>query len=268
VKVLPDILKKKEKPSLSDLFTTIGRCSHHSKFREEVIKHEGIEPLIYQIKRSDLASQVCDVRWRLNRSEQSPQVMIKGHVLKGLEKFVGPNPEQANEELMLNLARLLFSIATYDQNTGGQLTLHQITFFCQGLQSSKPDLVAWSAKAFTVFKISDELQKGFQTAQGAALLIRTLDHKTTSVVLAGLESIAVVCANQQLCEVILTSGASILPKLQNLWKHEGPDVRKGTLRALGVLTNNETCSKWTIKQRNTTTDLIEYLRSTAPEFVI
>jgi HEAT repeat protein len=268
VKVLLDILKKEERALMSGLFTTIANCCRNHKFRELVIKHEGVEPLIYQIKKSEFASQVCYVLWTLNRSEQSTQVMIKSHVLNGLEKFVGPNSERASEDLMLNITRLLFSIATYDQSTAEQLTLHQIAFFCQGLQSGNPDLVRWSAKAFTVFKISDDLQKGFQNAGGPSSLIRTLDNKVPKVIRAGLKSIAVVAQIKKLCEVILQSPASILPKLQNLWKHEDSRVRKSTLRALGVLTSNQQCSKWTIKQQNMMADLIEYLRSTDPDFVI
>jgi hypothetical protein len=267
VQVLLDILKKEEEKLMNGLLTTIANCCHNTKFRELVIKHEGVEPLIYQIKTSALAAQVCYVLWTLNRSEQATQVMIKSHVLNSLEKIVSPLPDKG-EELMLNVTRLLFSIATYDPNTAEQLTQHQIAFFCQGLQSSNPDLIAWSAKAFTAFKISDGLQKHFQNAQGPEFLVRTLDHKSTSVILAGLESVAVVGQIPKLCETMLARDPQILPKIQNLWKHEDDEVRKGTLRALGVLTSNVICSKWTIKQQNMMADLVAYLRSTDPEFVI
>jgi HEAT repeat protein len=268
VKTLLDILKREEKPLMSGLFTTIANCCHNTKFRELIIKHEGVEPLIYQIKRADLAAQVCYVLWTLNRSDQSTQVMIKSHVLSSLEKYVGPNPEKAGEELMLNITRLLFSIATYDKATAQQLTTHQIAFFCTGLNSAMPDLVAWSAKVFTIFVINEDLQKNFMSTDvnGPQRIVKTLDSKSNPVILAGLEAIAVVGQIKSLCEAIVNR-CGILSKLQGLWKHEDTDIRKGTLRALGVLTNHAVCAKWTVKQ-NLIPDLIEYLRSTDSDFVI
>mgnify|MGYP002474341123 CR=1 FL=1 len=59
----------------------------------------------------------------------------------------------------------------------------------------------------------------------------------------------------------------ILNKLQNHWKNDNPDIRKGTLRALGVLTQHQKCAQWTVRQ-NLIPDLIEYLNNTDPDFVI
>ena len=265
VKIVVDMLRKDEKPLMKDLLTTIANCCHNTKFRELIIKHEGVELLTYQLK-TEYAAQVCFVLWTMNRSEQATQVMIKNHVLSGLERYIGPNSEKASEELMLSMTRLLHSIAMYDQDTANQLTQHQIQFFCQGLQSQNSELVAWSAKAFTMFRISDDLQKGFQTAEGPQRLVKTLDHKEPSVIMAGLEALSVVGEIKKLCDVIVTS-CGVLARLQNLWKHEDPEVKKLTLKAIGVLTSHITCAKWTVKQ-NLMPDLIEYLRSTDPEFVI
>ena len=265
VKILVDMLRKDEKSLMKDLLTTIANCCHNTKFRELIIKHEGVELLTYQLK-TEYAAQVCFVLWTMNRSEQATQVMIKNHVLSGLERYIGPNSEKASEELMLSMTRLLHSIAMYDEDTANQLTLHQIQFFCQGLQSSNSELVAWSAKAFTIFKIGDDLQKGFQTAEGPQRIVKTLDHKEPSVIMAGLEAISVVGEIKKLCDVIVTS-CGVLSRLQNLWRHEEPEVKKLTLKAIGVLTSHITCAKWTVKQ-NLMPDLIDYLSSTDPEFVI
>jgi hypothetical protein len=167
---------------------------------------------------------------------------------------------------MLNITRLLYSIATYDSATADQLTQHQIAFFCQGLASSNTDLVAWSAKIFTIFKISEDLQKGFQGCEGPLRLVKTLDNKDVHVILSGLDAIAVVGQIKKLCETIVNN-CGILSRLQNLWKHDDIDVRKGTLRALGVLTNQPGCAKWTVKQ-NLMPDLIDHLHSTDSDFVI
>jgi HEAT repeat protein len=143
-----------------------------------------------------------------------------------------------------------------------------MAFFCQGLQSTMPDLIAWSAKVFTIFTITDNLQKSFATTQydGPLRLVRTLDNKNNPVILAGLEAIAVVAQIKKLCEGIVNN-CGISNRLQTLWKHEDGEVRKGTLRALGVLTNHPVCAKWTVKQ-NLMPDLIAYLQSTDPHFVI
>ena len=265
VKVLLDMLRKEEKPLMRGLLTTLANCCHNTKFRELLIKHEGVEPLTYQMK-TELGAQVCYVLWTLNRSEQSTQVMIKNHVLSGLDRYIGPTAEKASEELMLNMTRLLHSIASYDEETANQLTQHQIQFFCQGLQSQNPELIAWSARAFTIFKISDDLQKGFQSVEGPQKLVKTLDHKDPIVIMAGLEAISVVGQIKKLCDVIVAS-CGVLSRLQNLWKHENLEVKKLVLKAVGVLTSHITCAKWTVKQ-NIMPDLVEYLHSTDPEFVI
>lgn len=265
VKTLVDMLRKEEKPLMNGLLVTLSNCCHNTAFRELLIKHEGVEPLIYQLK-TEFAAQVCFVLWTLNRSEQATQVMLKNHVLSGVSRYIGPNSEKPSEELMLNIIRLLHSIATYDSETANQLTLHQTQFFCQGLASNRPELIAWSAKAFTIFKISDDLQKGFQSAEGPQRLVKSLDNKDQEVIMAGLEAISVVGQIRKLCDVIVAS-CGVLSRLQNLWKHENPEVKKLTLKAIGVLTSHITCAKWTVKQ-NLMPDLIQYLHSTDPDFVI
>ena len=265
VKIILDMLRKEEKPLMKGLLVTLANCCHNTNFRELVIKHEGVEPLTYQLK-TEFAPQVCFVLWTMNRSEQATQVMIKNHVLSGLERYIGPTGEKASEELMLSMTRLLHSIATYDQETANQLTQHQIQFFCQGLSSHNPELIAWSARVFTIFKISDDLQKGFQSVEGPQKLVKTLDHKDPQVIMAGLEAISFVGQIKKLCDIIVTQ-CGVLSRLQNLWKHENSEVKKLTLKAIGVLTSHITCAKWTVKQ-NFMPDFIEYLHSTDPEFVI
>ncbi|KAH0794332.1 Armadillo/beta-catenin-like repeat family protein [Histomonas meleagridis] len=265
VSILLEILKKEEKPLMSNLFTIIANCCKNKTFRQLIIKHEGVEPLIYQIKNPAYASQVCFVLYALNRSEQSTQVMLSKHLDHELQKC--QQSEKMDDELMLNITRLLYSIAYYDKETRNQLTREQVVFFCQGLASPNPELVSWSAKAFKIFNVSDELTKPFisQSCDGPAKLIKTLDNPSDTVVLAGLESIAVVGQIDKIRTAILEG--NILPKLQNLWASENTDIRKGTLKALGVLNQHPKCAKWTVRQ-NLMPDLINYLNSTDPEFVI
>ncbi|OHS93162.1 Armadillo/beta-catenin-like repeat family protein [Tritrichomonas foetus] len=270
VETLLQILIKEERSLMDGLFTIIANCCKNTQFRELVIKHKGVEPLIYQINQADLAAQVCYVLWTLNRSEHATQMMLKSHLDHELQKFVQKSEKQSekqNDELMLNITRLLYSVAIYDPQTSQNLTKEQLAFFCQGLTSQNVELVTWSAKAFTVFKISDELQKPFCSAncEGPARLTSTLDNKNDVVVLAGFEAIAVVGTIPKILNEILNTG--ILSKLQNHWKNENPDIRKGTLRALGVLTKHQKCAQWTVRQ-NLIPDLIDYLNNTDPDFVI
>lgn len=264
VKILLLILKKEERPLMEDLFTTIANCCHNTKFRDLIIKHEGVEPLIYQLRHNDLAPQICYLLWSLNRSEQATTVLLKCHLINEIQKYIVLPAEKTNDELVLNLTRLLYSIAQYDKKTSNDLSREQIIFFSQGLSSTKPALVEWSARAFTIFEISDELQKPFIQSETPQKLIRTLDSKHDDVVLAGLESIAVVGKIEKIREDIVDG---ILPKLQNLWNSENPTIRKGTLRVIGVLTAHTKCSKWTVKQ-NIIPDLVNYLHSTDPDFVV
>lgn len=266
VETLLQILIKEERSLMDGLFTTIANCCKNTQFRELILKHKGVEPLIYQINKEDLASQVCYVLWTLNRSEHATQMMLKSHLDHELQKFI-QKTEKLSDELMLNITRLLYSVAIYDPQTAQNMTKEQLAFFCQGLTSSNVELVTWSAKAFTVFKITEELQRPFclQKCEGPKRLTETLDNKSDVVVLAGLESIAVVGTIPKILNEILNTG--ILNKLQNHWKNENPDIRKGTLRALGVLTQHQKCAQWTVRQ-NLIPDLIEYLNNTDPDFVI
>jgi len=267
VKILLSILKKEEKPLMDDLFRTIANCCKNTKFRDLLIQHDGVEPLIYQIKNPSSASKVCYVLWTLNRSEASTKVLVKTHVLSELANHL-QNPEKVGEELMLNVTRLLHSLAQYDHDQAESLTAHQIAFFCHGLQSSNSDLVAWCAKAFQIFRIPEEQQKKFMLpgCEGPMRLVRTLDSKEVPVVLAGLEAIAVVSRSKEICNRVVNS-TGILSRMQNLWKHDDIAVRKGTIKTLGVLTGEQKCAQWTIKQ-NLMPDLLAYLRQTDPEFVI
>ena len=266
VDTLLQILIKEERPLMDGLFTTIANCCKNTQFRELILKHKGVEPLIYQINKEDLASQVCYVLYTLNRSEHATQMMLKSHLDHELQKFI-QKTEKLNDELMLNITRLLYSVAIYDPQTAQNMTKEQLVFFCQGLTSANVDLVTWSAKAFTVFKITDDLQKLFYSpkCEGPQRLTSTLDNKNDVVVLAGLESISVVGTIPKILNEILNTG--ILNKLQNLWKNENPEIRKGTLRALGVLTKHPKCAQWTVRQ-NLIPDLIDYLNNTDPDFVI
>ncbi|OHT12507.1 Armadillo/beta-catenin-like repeat family protein [Tritrichomonas foetus] len=266
VDTLLGILIKEERSLMDGLFTSIANCCKNTMFRELLIKHKGVEPLIYQINQNELASQVCYVLWTLNRSEHATQMMLKSHLDHELQKFVGKN-EKLNDDLMLNITRLLYSMAIYDPSTSSNLTKEQLAFFCQGLTSTNSELVTWSAKAFTVFKISDDLQKPFcsQSCEGPNRLTSTLDSKDDVVVIAGLESIAVVGQIPKILNEIMNTG--ILGRLQTHWRNENPEIRKGTLRALGVLTKHLKCAQWTVRQ-NLIPDLINYLNNTDPSFVI
>ncbi|OHS94331.1 Armadillo/beta-catenin-like repeat family protein [Tritrichomonas foetus] len=271
VKILLGILKKEERPLMEGLFTTIANCCHNTKFRELLVKNEGVEPLIYQIKKPEFASQVCYLLWILNRSEHSTQVMLKSHLDHELQqKYITQPPEKLGDQLMLNIIRLYYSVAKYDANTANSLYRELILFFCSGLVANSPDLVAMSARTFTIFKISDELQKIFcsQQCQGPVRLVKTLESKVDDVILAGLESISVVGNITKIRnDIVDASAGNILPKLQALWKHENPEIRKGVLCALGVLTQTQKCAQWTVRQ-NLIPDLIEYLHSTDYDFVI
>ena len=266
VETILQILIKEEAPLMDGLYTTIANCCKNTQFRELILKHKGVEPLIYQINKEDLASQVCYVLYTLNRSEHATQMMLKSHLDHELQKFIQKS-EKLNDELMLNITRLLYSVAIYDQQTAQNMTKEQLVFFCQGLISTDVELVTWSAKALTVFKITDELQKLFYSpkCEGPQRLTSTLDNQNDVVVLAGLESISVVGTIPKILNEILNTG--ILNRLQTLWQSENPEIRKGTLKALGVLTKHQKCSQWTVRQ-NLIPGLIDYLSNTDPDFVI
>ena len=266
VETLLGILKKEEYVLMNGLYTTIANCCKNTNFRELFIKHNGVEPLIYQINHVDFASQVCYVLWRLNRSESATQIMLKSHIDVELQKFVVKN-ERLNDDLSLNITRLLYSMAMHDENTSNNLTKEQLAFFCKGLTSQNSELVTWSAKAFTVFKIGEELQKPFcsQTCEGPSRLTATLDSKDEVVVLSGLEAITIVCSIPKILNEIMNTG--ILSKLQNHFKSENMEIRKGTLRTLGVLTKHQKCAQWTVRQ-NMMPDFVKYLSDTNQEFVV
>ncbi|KAK8857975.1 hypothetical protein M9Y10_013075 [Tritrichomonas musculus] len=267
VKDLLEILKKEERPLMEGLFTTIANCCQNTLFRELMLKNDGVEPLIYQIKKSDLAAQVCYVLWKLNRSEAATQMLMKKHLDQELLRYIQLPPEKLTDvQLVLNITRLLYSIAVYDESTR-KMSRELLTFFCQGLVSENTELVCWSAKAFTIFEIGDEQQKTFSSdkCMGPQRLIATLSHTDENIVIAGLESISVVAQNVKIRNEIVEG--RILEKISALWKHENPEIMKGVLRALGVLTLSPRCAQMTIKL-NIIPDLIEYLHSTDPEFVV
>ncbi|OHT17644.1 Armadillo/beta-catenin-like repeat family protein [Tritrichomonas foetus] len=274
VKDLLEILKKEERPLMEGLFMTIANCCLNTAFRELILKNDGVEPLIYQIKKTDLASQVCYVLWKLNRSEHATQMLMKKHLDQELLRYIQlPFEKLTDVQLVLNITRLYYSIAVYDIPTR-KMSRELMIFFSQGLISENTELVCWSAKAFTIFEIPEEQQKTFCTnntnnnsngCEGPSRLIRTLSHEDENVIIAGLESIAVVSTNVRIRNEIVDG--RILDKIQTLWKHENPEIMKGVLRALGVLTLSPRCAQMTIKL-NIIPDLIEYLHSTDPEFVI
>ena len=270
VKVLLGMLKKEEPGNLGNLFTIIANCSHNTAFRDLVVKFDGVEQLIFGIKVSDaVAARVCYVLYRINRSEKATQVMLKSHLDHELQRYIGQPIEKLSVELVLSMTRLLYSVALYDPETRNQLQREQLQFFCQGLVSDDPELVTWSAKAFTVFVIGEDLQKTFCSKmwEGPQRLIRTLDNPNIDVILAGLASIAVVGETPRIRQEMVDNSDGILLRLKKLWLHENADVKKGTLCALGVLTQYKPCAVWTVKQ-NIIPDLIEYLNSTDPEYVV
>lgn len=267
VKDLLEILKKEEPPLMEGLFTTMANCCQNTLFRELVLKQDGVEPLIYQIKKSDLASQVCYVLWKLNRSELATQMLMKKHLDQELLRYIQLPPEKLTDiQLVLNITRLLYSIALYDESTR-KMPREYLTFFCHNLASDNTDLVCWSAKAFTIFEVGDETQKAFSSEKcsGSQRLIATLTHPDENVIIAGLEAISIVSQNVKIRNEIVDS--RILDKISSLWKNENPEIMKGVLRALGVLTLSPKCAQMTIRL-NIIPDLIEYLHSTDPEFVI
>jgi hypothetical protein len=188
--------------------------------------------------------------------------MTESHVLNGLEKLFCLNSKKTGQDLMLNITRLFHFIATCDQKTAEESTRDQITFFCQGLQSFNPDSIGWSPRIFTVFKDGEDIQKTFQTAQGPTALIRILDHKDIQVVLTVVGQII------KLCVIILDCSTVIFTKLLNLWKYKDGNVRQCTPRAHGVLANRLPCSQWIICQTSMVQDLVEYLRSLDPDFIL
>lgn len=264
-KILLEIFKKEEPSLMEGLFTTIANCCHNRNFREYIIKNDGVATINNQTKQPQYISNVCYVLWTLNRSEEATSVMKKNHLLIKLDEYY--QQEKMGEELKLNITRLLYSLASYDPSVAQQMNNHQMQFLCAGLASTNSELIAWASKAFTVFTIPSDLQKAFCATgyEGPQRLIKTLDNKDRQVILSGLESISIVGQIPIIRTPIVQGG--IYSRLQKLWKDEDPDIRKGTIRALGILTQEESCAKWTVKQ-NLIPDLIEYLHSTDPEFVI
>ena len=268
VKIFLDLLQRTEVELYKPMFTIIANCCHNTKFRNIVIAQHGIDVLILLMKRNlETAEAACYVLWCLNRSEEATREMDKQHLMIEVPKFFSLGPDKVNPTFHLNLTRLLHSIAYYLPSIREQMTTHQVIFFCQGLQSSFGTLAAWSAKAFTIYEITDELQKVFLGAncEGPANLIRTLDNSAAEVILAGLECIAVLGETPKTCDEIVSKG--ILSRLSKLLNHEDPSIRKANLKVIGVLTRNRECANWTIKQ-NLIPGFIEYLHSTDPEFVI
>ena len=265
VKDLLEILRKEEPALMDGLFMTIANCCQNTAFRELILKNDGVEPLIYQIKKTECAAQVCYVLWKLNRSEHATQMLMKKHLDQELLRYIQLPPEKlTNLQLVLNITRLIYSLALYDEGIR-HLSRELLTFFLQGLVSDYTDLVVWSAKAFTITEVGDDQTKNFIQNQGPQKLIRTLSHNDDQVVISGLEAISVVCQNVRIRNEIVEG--RILDKIQALWKHENPEIMKGVLRALGVLTLSPRCAQMTIKM-NIIPDLIEYLHNTDQEFVI
>jgi hypothetical protein len=77
-------------------------------------------------------------------------LLLEGHLIIELDKIVNTSNQIDNPELMLNVIRLLHSVALYGGSTVQKINNHQIVYFCRGLDSANENLVAWVSHAFTI----------------------------------------------------------------------------------------------------------------------
>ena len=271
VEILMDILKRDEAKVLNDLFTVIANCCHNTNFRNILLKNQGVEAFIVPIKKIEYASQVCYILWILNKSHEASMSMAECHLSNVLEAYTTKRAMQAiSPDLMLNITRLMYSMAKYGEPEDKLITDRQIVFFCNGLGREAAELQEWSARAFTIFIMSEEQQKQFcqngpEQCQGPFKMTRLLDSKSQNVILSVLETISVIGNIQLIRDELVKAG--VLSKLQNLWKSEIPAVCKGALKVIGVLTQNQSCLNWTERQ-NMIPALLEYLNHPDDGFII
>ncbi|EAY06639.1 Armadillo/beta-catenin-like repeat family protein [Trichomonas vaginalis G3] len=274
VKIFMDILKRDEPRVMNDLFTTIANCCHNTKFRHIILrnkKDQGVDAFIVPIKKPEYASQVCYVLYSLNRSHEAARIMANCHLSNVLDTYTTKKAlASISEDLMLNITRLMYSMAMYGKNEDRQITDRQITFFCTGLGKENAELCEWSARAFTIFQMNEEQTKQFcqnnqDQCQGPQKMTRLLDNTNEKVILSALETISVIgnvaMIRDELCKL------GVLNKLATLWKSPQPEICKGALKVIGILTQNQQCLQWTVRQ-NMIPSLLEYLNSTDSDFVI
>ncbi|EAY16563.1 Armadillo/beta-catenin-like repeat family protein [Trichomonas vaginalis G3] len=264
VNLLFDLLRREEMTLMPDLLTTIANCCHNTAFRNFFIQVGGIEQLIVFIKQSDLVSDVCYTLWSVNRSAEATKAMIDSHLMIELERYT--NPCNANDNQMTNITRLLCSLPKYGPKIFEPLKPYHIKFFCQGLKSTDDECVSWSAMALTCYPIDEELQKLFcsKAQDGPTNLMTMLDSKNENVILSGLNCVVTLGEIPSIRDAFIPA---IHAKLQRLWKSDSPKVIQGVLKALGVLTLNNSCLEWTQKQ-NMIPDLLKYLSSTDPDYIV
>ena len=272
VKILLDILKRDEPNVMSDLFDVIANCCHNTNFRNLVLKNSGVEAFIVPVRNPEYASKCCYALYTLNRSHEASRIMSSCHLSNVLEQYTSKKAlSTISDDLMLNITRLMYSMALYGKQSDRQITDKLLTFFCNGLGREDPVLLEWSARAFTIFVMNDEQQKMFNQngqdqCQGPSKMTKLLDNKNTNVILSGLDTIAVIGDIKIIRDQLVTS-AMVTSKLTNLWRSDNADICKGALKVIGILTQNATCLQWTVAQ-NMIPSLLEYLNSTDYEFVI
>lgn len=270
VQIFLEILNRNEARLNKPLFDILANSCHNTKFRELLIKRKGVNDLVLMIQKPDTAEAAAYVLWTLNRSYEATHEMEEQHLLIGIPSYFTMGPDKIKDTFQLNLTRLLYSLAYYSPDLRTQMTQHEIEFFCNGLgatNSLNGELAAWSAKVFTIYQITQEQQKIFinQQCDGPAKLIRILDSKDPKVILAGLECISIIGEILSIRDAICSGG--ILSRLTKLWKHENLEVKKLTLKVIGILTLNDQCARWTVKEQ-LIPGLLEYLHNTDPDFVI
>lgn len=250
-----------------NLFKIIANCAHNQKFRQLVAKKEFLQPLITRLQNQSLAPKVTFVLWTLNRSSEAAKMLMEGHLLIELERYVNVNPVLENDELMLNIIRLLHSIALYGDVSVRKITNHQVTYFCIGLKSQNEELVTWAARAFCVFQIPEDLYKLFcgTMNEGPNKIVQTLYSKNTDVVLAGLEVISNLAPIEKIRNELVSRES--LGQLKALWGSEDANTIKGVLKVIGVLTLSKDCLEWTNRQ-NLIPGLLNYLQSRDDDFVV
>ena len=264
IKLFLELLKREE-VLLPPLLRTIANCCHNTNFRNLFIHHQGIENLIGFLRnQGPLISSVCYTLWSVNRSTEATKIMIESHLMIELERYT--NPPTVNDEQMCNITRLICSLPQYGPKIFEPLKPYHIKFFCQGLRSTEEETMIWSAKAFTCYPIEEDLQKLFcsRSLEGPSHLMALLDNESDDVVLSGLDCIVVLGEIRVIRDAFMPA---IKAKISKLWNSENPDVIKGVLNVLGVLTKNNDLLTWTQSQ-NMIPDLIKYLDSQDPEFVI
>lgn len=72
-----------------------------------------MQPLITSFQNASYAPKVSDVLWRLNHSKEATKIRLDEHLL--IELYVNSESTTEKEELIMNIIKLLRSIALYNQ---------------------------------------------------------------------------------------------------------------------------------------------------------